>query len=172
MRESSIHRMFEAGVILKGMHALLELVTGVAILAVSPVAVSNFFLALAQLEHSRGWPDFITNFLVRLSEGILRGEQHFAGIYLLAHGLINAGLVIGLLADAVWSYPISLAAIALFMAYQVYRYAYTRGIGLLLLTLYDAAVWWLVWHEYGVVRQTRRSEQVRFSDSGGVHRTP
>jgi len=67
MRESNIHRLFEVSVTLKGLHALLELITGAAILALSPVGVANFFLDLAQREQAQGAPGFITDFLLALA---------------------------------------------------------------------------------------------------------
>lgn len=152
MREQNFHRLFELGVTLKGLHALLELATGTAILAVGPVAVSNFFFALAQREWIAGGQVAVVNFLVRLAEQSLQGGQRFAGIYLLVLGMMNLGLVIGLLAGALWSYPATLAAIVLLMGYQLYRYTHTHAFALILLTLYDCVVWWLVRHEYLVVR--------------------
>lgn len=154
MREQPIHRMFELSVILKGLHALLELLTGFAILALSPAAVSNFFFALARRTWSYDSHDLLANFLLRSGLRVLNGGQHFAAVYLLVHGVINMGLVIGLLANALWSYPVSLAAMGLFMLYQVYRYTHTHASILILLTIYDAAVCWLVWHEYGLRRRS------------------
>src|SRR5689334_5258766 len=97
MRRQHIHRLFEVSVTLKGLHALLELSMGAAILALSPVAVSNVFLDLAQREQAHGAPGFIAAFLLSLVRVVQHGGQHFAGIYLLVAGLINMGLVIGLL---------------------------------------------------------------------------
>jgi uncharacterized membrane protein len=155
MRQHHIHRLFEVGVTLKGLHALLELSTGAAILAISPAAVSSFFLHLAFWEQSQGAPAFIANFLLNLARAVQNGSQHFAGIYLLIVGLINVGLVIGLLRGALWSYPAALAALGLLMAYQLYRYTHTHAVALILLTLFDAVVWYLVWHEYQILRAGR-----------------
>jgi uncharacterized membrane protein len=152
MRQHHIHRLFEVGVFLKGLHALFELVLGAAILAVSPVAVSNFFLRVAFSEQSRGAPAFVVNFLLNLARAVQHGGQHFAGIYLIVVGLINMVLAIGLLTGALWSYPAALTALALLMSYQMYRYTHTHGIILIALTLFDAVVWFLVWHEYRVLR--------------------
>ncbi len=159
MREQHFHRLFEVGVTLKGFHALLELATGTAILAIGPVAVSNFFFALAQREWIGGGSAAVVNFLVRLAEQSLQGGQEFAGIYLLVIGLMNLGLVIGLLAGALWSYPASLTAIALLVGYQLFRYTHTHNTALILLTLYDVVVWWLVRHEYLVVRARWATER-------------
>ena len=67
-------------------------------------------------------------------------------------GLINGALVIGLLTGALWSFPAAMAALALLMVYQLYRYTHTHSLALILLTLFDAVVWWLVWQEYRVLR--------------------
>ena len=158
MRQHNIHRLFEVGVTLKGLHALLELITGAAILALSPVAVSNFFLGLAQREQAQGAPGFVANALLRLARGVQHGGELFAGIYLLVVGLINTGLVIGLLTGALWSFPAALAALALLMAYQLYRYTHTHAFALILLALFDAIVWGLVWHEYRVLRSRAATE--------------
>jgi uncharacterized membrane protein len=152
MRQRHIHRLFEVSVTLKGLHALFELLTGAAILAVSPVAVSNFFMDLAQREQAQNAPAFIGDFLLGLARAVQHGGQHFAGVYLLVVGLINMGLVIGLLTRTLWSFPAALAALALLMAYQLYRYTHTHALVLILLTLFDAVVWWLVWQEYRVLR--------------------
>jgi uncharacterized membrane protein len=166
MREHNIHRLFEAGVILKGVHALLELVTGAVTLALGPVAVSDFFFALAQRAWIGGGRMIEVNFLVRLAEESLRGGQQFVGIYLLAVGVINMVLVIGLLASALWSYPTALGAIALLMAYQLYRYTHTHALALLVLSVYDCVVLWLVWNEYRVVRS--KAATLRQSSYGGA----
>src|SRR5437870_13816647 len=96
MRQQNIHRLFKAGVTLKGLHTLLELITGAATLAVGPVAVSNFFFALAQREWIGGGRVSLVNFLVRLAEQSLRGGQHFVGVYVLVGGVSSAVVVIGL----------------------------------------------------------------------------
>ncbi|ESX08039.1 hypothetical protein X766_34440 [Mesorhizobium sp. LSJC255A00] len=41
------------------------------------------------------------------------------------------------------------------MIYQVYRYSYTYSPGLLVLTVFDAVVMVLIWHEWGVMRRHR-----------------
>lgn len=159
MRQNHIHRLFEVGVTLKGLHALFELTTGAAILAISPVAVANFFLRLAFWEQSQGAPGIISHVLLNLARAVQNGGQHFAGIYLLVVGMINMGLAIGLLAGALWSYPTALAALGLLMAYQVYRYTHTHAVALIALTVFDAVIWLLVRHEYRVASSGAVAEQ-------------
>lgn len=158
-RQKHIHWLFEFGVSLKALHALVELITGSAILALSPVAVSNFFVAVAHREEALGSPHFIANFLRHLAQADLHGGQHFAGIYLVVVGLINLGLAIGLLTEKLWSFPAALAALALLMVYQLHRYTHTHALALIALTIFDAGVWWLVWQEYRMLRSGTQSDR-------------
>jgi uncharacterized membrane protein len=43
--------------------------------------------------------------------------------------------------------------LGLFIVYQLYRFSYTHGIGLIALTAFDIFVMCLIWHEYGLVRR-------------------
>ena len=51
------------------------------------------------------------------------------------------------------------AVLIAFMAYQFYRYTYTHDIGLVALTVLDLIVLGLAWHEYELVKRTRRFAQ-------------
>lgn len=62
-------------------------------------------------------------------------------------------LVIGLLRNKLWSYPVSLVVLGLFITYQLYRFSYTHGAGLIVLTVFDIVIMGLIWHEYGLVRR-------------------
>lgn len=61
--------------------------------------------------------------------------------------------MIGLLREKLIAYPASLAALAGFIAYQIYRYSYTHSVGLLVLTAFDLIVMALVWHEWRLLRR-------------------
>jgi len=159
MRGEYFHRLFEVGVVLKGLHAVLELATGGAILALSPVIVANFLVNFAARQQQRGWPSFAVDFLLHVARAAVAGGQHFAGVYLLAVGVINLGLVIGLLTGRLWAFPAALMAITMLMAYQLYRYTHTHAIALIILTLFDAVVWWLVRHEYLELRSREPAAQ-------------
>ena len=42
---------------------------------------------------------------------------------------------------------------SLFVLYQLYRFSYTHGFGLIVLTVFDVIVMILIWHEYGLMRR-------------------
>ena len=51
-----------------------------------------------------------------------------------------------------FGYPASLVVLGLFIAYQLYRYSYTHGLGLIVLTVFDLIVIAFIWHEYRLIR--------------------
>jgi len=60
-------------------------------------------------------------------------------------------LVVGLLGNKLWAYPVSLVILGRFIVYQLYRFSYTHGVGLIVLAIFDVIVMGLIWHEYRLV---------------------
>lgn len=159
MNERRIHQIFEASILLKGAHALVECLAGVPLFFVSTQAISGLVRTLTQYEISEDPDDIVATTLRDMAGGLSVSTEHFYAWYLLSHGVIKLLLVIGLLRNKLWAYPASLVALGLFMIYQLYRYTFTHGIGLIILTLFDLAVIVLIWHEYRIVRAHVASER-------------
>jgi uncharacterized membrane protein len=70
--------------------------------------------------------------------------EHFLAIYLLAHGLVKMFAVVGLLKNKLWGYPLSLVVFTGFIVYQIYRFTLSGGVGLVVLTIFDLIVIWLI----------------------------
>jgi len=153
-REQNIHRLFEVSILLKGLHALLELVGGLFLLFVSTGTIAQILTWLTHDELVEDPHDIVARYFIHAGEQLSAGKQ-FASLYLLSHGIIKLALVIGLLKNKLWAYPWSITVLGLFMIYQVYRYTHTHALGLILLTLFDAVVLWLIWHEYRLVAKSR-----------------
>jgi uncharacterized membrane protein len=151
--EHRIHQIFEVSLWLKGAHALIECVGGILLYLVTTDAIASLVNAFTQEELIEDPNDFIAGYLSQMASHFSVASKEFYAFYLLSHGLIKLALVAGLLRGKLWSYPASLAALGLFMVYQVYRYSYTHSFGLLVLTVFDAIVMVLIWHEWKVVRQ-------------------
>lgn len=66
---------------------------------------------------------------------------------------MKLALVIGLLRNRMWAYPVSLIVMSLFIVYQLYRYSYTHSAALIALSIFDVVVIGLIWHEYRLVRR-------------------
>ena len=152
MNEHRVHQIFLVRVLLKGAHALIECLGGTILALVSTTSIVNFVNAITLNELIEDPNDFIATHLLALARDFSVQTQHFYAFYLLSHGLVKVLLVVGLLREKLWSYPASLIVLALFVVYQLYRFSYTHGFGLIVLTVFDVIVMGLIWHEYNLMR--------------------
>lgn len=74
--------------------------------------------------------------------------EHFARFYLLAHGMINMILALGLWKRKRWAYLWALIFLNILIAYQIVRISYTHSVTLFLLTLVDAGVIFIIYRDY------------------------
>ncbi|SMF55142.1 Uncharacterized membrane protein [Tistlia consotensis] len=153
MNERRIHQVFEISVLLKGAHALIECLGGIALYLVSTATIADWVGRLTQDELIEDPRDFVANRLLEMAQHLSLGTKSFYAAYLLGHGLVKILLVVGLLRNRLWAYPASLAALAGFIAYQLYRYSYSHSLGLIVLTVFDLFVMALIWHEWRLVRR-------------------
>ena len=153
MNEHRIHQIFQVSVLLKGAHALIECLGGIALALVSTSSIANFVNAITQDELIKDPNDFVATHLLTMAHNFSVQTQHFYAFYLLSHGIVKVALVVGLLREKLWAYPASLIVLTLFVLYQLYRFSYTHGLGLIVLTLFDIVVMGLIWHEYGLMRR-------------------
>jgi uncharacterized membrane protein len=153
IEERRIYQIFELSVVLKGAHAAVECLSAAALVLTSNAAILRLVTRLTQHELIENPHDFIANHLVSWAQGFSVQTQHFYALYLLSHGAVKLALVAGLLQRKLWAYPASIAALGLFISYQIYRYSQTHGNGLVVLTILDIVVMALVWHEYRLLRR-------------------
>jgi uncharacterized membrane protein len=153
VNERRIHQIFELSVLLKGAHAALECIGGMALALTGNRAIRSLVTQVTQSELIEDRKDVVANHLLAWAQGFSVETQHFYAYYLLSHGAVKLALVTGLLLRKLWAYPITVAVFGLFIIYQLYRYTQTHGLGLLLLTVLDLIVVALTWHEYGLMRR-------------------
>ncbi len=153
MDERRIHRIFQVSVILKGLHAVIECVGGIALYLISTSTIAHWANLVTQEELAEDPRDFVATHLLGAAQHLSVGTETFYAFYLLSHGLVKVLLVVGLLKEKLWAYPASLVVLAAFIAYQGYRYSYTHAIGLVVLTVFDIVIIVLVWHEWRILRR-------------------
>ena len=143
--DGNLYRLFEIGVILKGVNAFLELVTG-ALLLFTP-GLNDIVLTMVQNELIEDPDDF---FATHIRSFLLQNPhvQLYGGVYLLIEGAVKAFLVVGLLRGKAWAYPAALSVLSLLVLYQGVLLLRHYSIPLLLLTLFDIALVALIYHEY------------------------
>ena len=158
LEEKTIGELFKLSVMLKGVHAVIEIAGGLLLFALPSIIFSQFAVWLTQAELLDDPNDAIANYVLNLGTQLSLGGKIFGGLYLLSHGLVKIVLVAGLLRNKLWAYPWSLVVLSMFIAYQLYRYTFTHSIGLVLLTVFDLVVMWLIWKEYHIVKKHLRKE--------------
>src|SRR5258708_29812899 len=119
MNERRIRQVFEISVLQKGAHALIECIGGLVLAFISTSAIANLVNALTQEELIEDPNDFVAAHLLDLAHNFSVGTQHFYAFYLLSHGVVKVFLVVGLLRNKVWAYPVSLVVLGLFIVYQL-----------------------------------------------------
>ena len=153
MQERRIHQLFEVSVLLKGVHAAIECVGGLALALTNNQWIRHLVTQATQSELIEDRKDIVANHLMMWAQTFSVQTQHFYAWYLLSHGIVKLALVTGLLMRKLWAYPTTIVVLGLFIVYQLYRYTQTHGFGLLLITMLDVIVVALTWHEYGLMRR-------------------
>ncbi|RYH11409.1 DUF2127 domain-containing protein [Tropicimonas sp. IMCC6043] len=153
MDEHRVHQAFRLSVILKGLHALIEIAGGLVFYLVPASTVLLWVERLTLNELTEDPRDVVATHLLQAAHQLTDATDSFYAFYLISHGLIKVVLVAGLLREKLIAYPLSLIAMSGLIAYQLYRYSYTHSAGLILLTLFDIVVIVLVWHEWRLQRK-------------------
>ncbi len=141
-----LDRAFAVGIILKGLDGVLEVVGGV---------IDQLSRTLTQHELSEDPHDFLATHLLHAAGSLTGSSLQFGAAYLLLHGVVKIVLVAALLRDQIWAYPWMIAFLIVFIVYQIYRLTFAFSIGLVALTVFDLAVVWLTYREYGKQRAAR-----------------
>ncbi|GAA6527239.1 DUF2127 domain-containing protein [Intrasporangium sp. DVR] len=156
-----LDRVFEGGIIIKGVTGLLELTGGLLLLFVSPAQLHDFIALVTQRELLEDPNDRVANLLLQATSHFTAGGHVFAIAYLWIHAVIKLVAVIGILKNQLWAYPFSLVTLGLLMVYQTYSIVFvTVSVGMVLLTIFDVFILWLIWREYGKVRDETRTAPV------------
>ncbi|WP_424935727.1 MULTISPECIES: DUF2127 domain-containing protein [Bacteria] len=154
-RHRVLDRVFEVSIVLKGINGVLELVGGLALFFVDPVAVRAWLSGITAHfvighEHSPVWQWFR-----HLADALDTKATVFAGIYLLLHGVIKVVLVWALLKEKLWAYPWMVVALAAFIGYQCYELVMHFTWGMLALTVFDLFIVGLTLREWQLHRRRR-----------------
>lgn len=149
-----LDKLFEGGIIIKGVGGVLEFLSGLLLIFVSPTSLHNFIVFITGKELFEDPHDIVANSLLGWTAHLTDGAQIFLIVYLWVHAATKLVAVIGILRNQLWAYPFSLVTLGMMMGYQVYEVLLHSSVPMLLLTIFDIGVLWLIWREYGKVKQT------------------
>jgi uncharacterized membrane protein len=153
-----LHRVFEVGIIGKGINGVVELIGSLLLLFLQPTGIHRLAAALTQSELSEDSDNYLANLALHTANSLTGSTLMFGAIYLLAHGLVKVVLVAALLNKKFWAYPWMIGVLTLFIGYQTYRIVVAPTVPLLGLTIFDLAILALTWREYRQQRSLRQLE--------------
>lgn len=153
-KKLNLHIIFEAGVILKGVHALVELVAAVFLYYFGN-ATLLFITRLAESELAEDRSDVLINFFLNQSNHLL-SARGFVALFLVISAVVNLIIAAGLLSNRIHAYPASIGVLCLFVLYQAYRITLTHSVWLLAFTVFDIVLMWLIYEEYGRQKELRQ----------------
>jgi uncharacterized membrane protein len=159
IREKRIDLFFRVGIFLKGLFSLTEVTAGILAFFIPASSVTTIIINLAQGELSEDPGDFIASHIIPFAQQISIASGVFIAFYLLSRGLIKLFLVFALLKNQLWAYPSSLVVLSLFVLYQLDQIIHTFSPLLIVLTLFDFVVMWLIWAEYKIVEEHLKAQR-------------
>jgi uncharacterized membrane protein len=161
-KEAAYHDGFLAGIWFKAVVGALQAIAGIAMLIVSQQSLAAMVARWTDPELAEEPHQIFATWAQHSVAQLGAGSRLFVTIYLITHGVIKLGLIWAMLHRKMWAYPWSLCVISGFIAYQLYRFAYTHSMALLVLSVLDGVVVYLIYHEY------RRRKEFGF-DAAGAH---
>jgi uncharacterized membrane protein len=153
----ALHRLFELGILIKGIDGSLELIGGLLLLFLSPTAISGVLFFFVQGELKEDPTDLVANLLVHATRNVIQVKLS-ASTFLMVHGAVKLLLVGGLVAKKLWSYPAAIVVFAAFTVYQIYQLGQLYSLFLVTVTVLDIIVIVLVIAEYRYVRRAGKRE--------------
>jgi uncharacterized membrane protein len=142
------NRLFRTVLVLKGLNGLVEVFGGIALLLLGPGRILDVVYRITQDRISEDPHELVATHLRSAASHISVSGDHFMAAYLFINGVVKVIVVLAVLRGKLWAYPLAMVIFGCLVAYQLYRFTFTHGIGLILLTAFDLLLIWLVWREY------------------------
>ena len=148
LKEKYWHEFFIISMCIKTLTGLVETASGFLLVYLSPVVLTNILNRISRGEQLEDPKDFFLAYAHQYLQHLTAGTKDFAGLYILAHGIINLLLVLGLIKEKTWAYLVAIGVLCSFMLYQIFRIAMNHSLLLSALTIFDAFFVIIIWHEY------------------------
>lgn len=149
MNEDKVQsELFVIGMWWRILYGSVRLILGFVLLKVVHVPVSDLLYKFAGSEVAEDPSDFIFTTLNSFLEAHPLSITYFLAFYFIFWGTVEVGLSIGLLRHKLWTFPVTLWLIGLFMTYAAYRFTQTHSPFLPFIFIVDAFIFWLILAEY------------------------
>ena len=128
------------------------MVSGATLYYASSKAILSLTRVLTRHELLEDSNDVVATFLLRTAESLSIDRKSAAVLYLLSHGAVELFLVVMVLRERPWAYPLFMIALGLLIGYQTYQLSLGWSLWLIALTAFDLVILVLTWHEYRLYR--------------------
>ncbi|MFI5270822.1 MAG: DUF2127 domain-containing protein [Candidatus Saccharimonadales bacterium] len=152
---SLFEKVFEGGLLIKGLDGFIELVAGFILLFVSPASIQHFLSFITARELQSEPNNKFAHLVLHSADHLTTSNKTFLIIYLWLHASIKLISVVGILKNWLWAYPFALISLGILTLYQVYSIVVHASIGMILLTIFDVFILGMIWREYGFVKNKR-----------------
>lgn len=152
---SLLDKTYEIGILIKGFDGAMELLGALFLFVVPSSAINHLTHALVDTELTNDPHSFIATHVLHFGTELAKGHNTFAVLFLLTHGAVKVGLVLALLRQKLWAYPLALVALSAFLVYQGYLLITKASLGMAFLTVLDTLIIWLVWREWKKIKSDK-----------------
>jgi len=152
---SRFDTVFKISVILKGLDALAEIVGGVLLLFVTHSEITRLASWLSRNPLAGGSHSYIATLINHNAQQLVHTSTLFGAIYLLSHGVIKMFVIINVLRDKYWAYPLLIVVLLGFSIFQIISILSSHSIAVMLLTAFDVFIMVLTWFEWQRKRKKR-----------------
>lgn len=142
-----VRRLFDIGVIIKGIDGAIEAVAGCLLLFKADTLQTWIWMWIFHRPDEKSG-DILARLLTHLADALSGDAKDFAVYYLVGHGVVKVFLAVNLLRERMWAFPVAIVFFGLFVVYQLHRYQLTNSLTLLGLALLDLVVIGLIWREW------------------------
>ncbi len=152
---SRFDTVFRISIILKGIDAALETIGGVILLFVTSKDITHFAKWLTRSTLAANPHNSIANYLNHSAEHLATDATLIGAIYLLSHGIIKLFIIVNVLRDKYWAYPVLIIVLLGFCIYQFIDIINTHSLAITALTIFDIFVIVITWIEWQKRRKLR-----------------
>jgi uncharacterized membrane protein len=147
-----LHWLFEASLVIKGMFAAGETLSGLGLVLTPHGKLITFWGWLTNHQLTQNPTDDMAMWFQHLTEAFPVHLQHFYAVYLLGHGALKFTMVIMLARRILWAYPAAMVVLAGFVLYQGIEFVTQGSLVLLALCLLDSLMIVLVYREWNMLK--------------------
>lgn len=130
IRKNVKNKVFGLAVIINAINGIFETIGGAFLLFVSSSYTIELLKKMVSHELQYDPSDFFANKVLTVTQTFSLTTQHFIGLVIFTHGLINLWIVLTIWKKKIWAFPIAVTALLLLAVYQIYRFSYTGSIAL------------------------------------------